>query len=78
MQPEASQSDAVKHSTNWANPATVSARCRLIVQVSNVLRLSFFKTLKPFMNTYTDNTKLVLLQEFQPKNAHLQKKAQMQ
>lgn len=27
------------------------------------------------MNTYTDNTKLVLLQEFQPKNAHLQKKS---
>ena len=30
------------------------------------------------MNTYTDNTKLVLLREFQPKNAHLQKRAQMQ
>ena len=30
------------------------------------------------MNTYTDNTKLVLLQEFQPKNAHLKNKAEMQ
>ena len=77
MQPEASQSDAVKHSTNWANPAAVSAKCRLI-DCSSFKCLSFFKTLKPFMNTYTDNTKLVLLQEFQTKNAHLQKKVQMQ
>ena len=76
MQPEASQSDAVKHSTNWANPATVSAR--LQINCSSFKCLSFFKTLKTFMTTYTDNTKLVLLPEFQPKNAHLQKRAQMQ